>query len=200
MKLIVGLGNPGQKYEKTRHNAGFAVLRRFAERNGLPIPSKSQYGSHASVGFVANEKCILALPQSFMNRSGQPVASLMGYYSIPPEELIVVHDELALDFDTLRCKRAGGHGGHNGLRDIIRHIGASFIRVRVGIGSPPAGWDTSSYVLAKWKPSEQDVLSSFIDRASDAIESIVRDGIDAAMNHFNVRKDLSTIQQSPSQG
>ena len=198
MKLIVGLGNPGNKYNKTRHNVGFDVVNLLAERCGIAAPSKKQLGSLVASGQIANEKCVLALPQSFMNRSGQPVASLMGYYKVKPQDVIVVHDEIALEFNVVRCKKGGGHGGHNGLRDIVKHIGKEFLRVRMGIGTQPEGWDLAHYVLSKWNSNENDSLDDYMERGADAIESIVMDGITHSMNRFNVRN--TTPKKQPTDG
>ena len=120
-----------------------------------------------------------------MNRSGQPVASLMGYYKVAPQDVIVVHDELALDFGVVRCKKAGGHGGHNGLRDIIKHIGNGFLRVRIGIGAPKG--EQSNYVLSQWSSDQKNTIHDIFEKGCNAVEMIISDGIMAAMNTFNVR-------------
>ncbi len=185
MKLIVGLGNPGAKYIKTRHNIGFDVVLRFAEKMGGSAPTKKQYGALVGSHSFGSEKILYALPQTFMNLSGQPIASLMGYYKCTVKDIIVVHDELALDFATVRCKQSGGHGGHNGLRDTIKHIGNSFQRVRMGIGSPRG--DQARYVLSQFNSQEQSEMDSFVDRGVEAIEHILSSGIISAMNSFNVR-------------
>jgi PTH1 family peptidyl-tRNA hydrolase len=187
MKLVVGLGNPGKKYDKTRHNVGFAVVNRLAERWGIARLTKKQFGSFVADGQVSNKKCLLALPQSYMNRSGQPVASLMGYFKLTPQDVIVIHDELAMDYGVVRCKLGGGHGGHNGLRDIIQHIGKDFLRVRMGIGRPPQGWDQANYVLSRWSSIESSTTDEYLERGTAAIESILTDGIVQSMNVFNVR-------------
>jgi PTH1 family peptidyl-tRNA hydrolase len=185
MKLLVGLGNPGSKYVSTRHNVGFEVILHFADRLGTSAPTKKQYGALVGSHTFEGEKVLFALPQTFMNLSGQPVASLMGYYKCTSKDVIVLHDELALDFDTVRCKRSGGHGGHNGLRDIIKHIGNDFVRVRMGIGSPHG--DQADYVLSRFNSQEQPSLESFVARGCDAIAHILSSGINSAMNTFNVR-------------
>ena len=187
MYLIVGLGNPGKKYNGTRHNIGFDVVMDLAERWNLSAPTKKSFGSLVSDGIVAGHKCILALPQQYMNRSGQPVASLQGYYKIPNENIIVIHDDLDLDFSLIRCKQKGGHGGHNGLRDIIKHIGNEFLRVRFGVGRPPQGWDTANYVLGKWNAAEKSTLQDAKEDAVNALEAILKEGIEPAMNKFNIR-------------
>ena len=198
MKCIVGLGNPGNKYNQTRHNIGFDVVSALADKWNLSAPSKKQLGSFVSSGVIEDEKCILALPQSYMNRSGQPVASLMGYYKIKPQDIIVVHDEVALAFNVVRCKKNGGHGGHNGLRDIIQHIGKDFIRVRMGVGNKPHGWDLADYVLGKWKPDERESMDDFVATGTEVIGSILKVGITQSMNQFNVRK--TTPKQQSTDG
>ena len=122
-----------------------------------------------------------------MNRSGQPVASLQGYYKLSASQIIVVHDDMGIEFDSIRLKQKGGHGGHNGLRDIIKHIGDQFLRVRVGVGRPPAGLDPANFVLGKWRKEEKEILDFIIDKSIDSIEGIIREDIQVAMRKFNVR-------------
>ena len=122
-----------------------------------------------------------------MNRSGQPVRSLLGYYKLTPERLVVIHDDLDLPFGTVKLKNGGGHGGHNGLRDVNKAAGNGYARVRIGVGRPPEGWSVSDYVLGKWNPSEAKTIASVADRAANAVESVVRDGLEPSMNHFNQR-------------
>jgi peptidyl-tRNA hydrolase, PTH1 family len=188
MWLVVGLGNPGRRYAATRHNIGFTVIETLAHRWSIPVEGK-QLGSLVGAGRIGNDKALLARPQSFMNRSGQPVRSLMGYYKLDAEAVLVVHDDLDLAFGRVQVKRGGGHGGHNGLRDINKHAGKDYVRVRVGVGRPPEGWDTADYVLGKWTTAEQQDLTATVDRAADAVEGVLRDGLEAAMNRFNVRND-----------
>lgn len=186
MVLVVGLGNPGRKHEGTRHNVGFLVVDRLASRSGDTVTTK-QFGALTGKALVGGQRLVLAKPQGYMNRSGQPAISLRGYYKLDNSSVVVVHDDLDLPFGEVRAKQGGGHGGHNGLRDLTRAMQGSYLRVRVGIGRPPEGWDSADYVLGKWTGSEQDSLDQLVDRAADAVEAIVRDGIDAAMNQFNVR-------------
>lgn len=190
MHLVVGLGNPGRRYAWTRHNAGVLVVERLGRRWSIPTTAE-HYGSQVGNGAIGHERVILALPQSFMNRSGAPVASLLGYYKRPVQDLIVVHDDLDLPFGAVRVKRGGGHRGHNGLRDIIQHVGADFNRVRVGIGRPPDGWDPADFVLGRWTDQERAALDDVIDLAADAVEAILNDGVDAAVSQF---------QRSPVRG
>jgi PTH1 family peptidyl-tRNA hydrolase len=187
MWLIVGLGNPGARYEETRHNAGFLVVERLASRWSIDV-SQKLFGALVGAGQVAGHKVAMAMPQSFMNLSGQPTRSVMGFYKIPAERVLVVHDELDIPFGDVRLKVGGGHGGHNGLRDLGAQLGGpGFPRVRVGIGRPPAGWDTADYVLGRWNPTERDSLGAVLDTAADAVEAVLKDGVQLAMNQINAR-------------
>src|SRR6056300_185174 len=185
MHLVVGLGNPGLKYMNTRHNIGFDVVFELASRHCVDVPARSRSNSLISDVRIVNENCVLALPQQYMNRSGQPVASLMAYFKIPIEKVIVVHDELDIPFGSVRLKQQGGHGGHNGLRDIIQHIGKNFTRVRTGIGRPPAGWDTANFVLGKWSKTEMDGVPTLKGDACAAIEAVLTNGVLDAMQTIN---------------
>ncbi len=187
MGMVVGLGNPGRRYVDTRHNVGFAVIETLAHRWSIPAEGK-QLGALVGSGRISNNKAMLVRPQSFMNRSGTPVRSLMGYFKTPADKVVVVHDDLDLPFGRVQVKRGGGHGGHNGLRDLNKHVGPDYVRVRMGVGRPPQGWDTADYVLGKWTPSEKNELESLLEKGADAVESILRDGVEAAMNVVNVRK------------
>ncbi len=187
MYLVLGLGNPGRRYTRTRHNAGFLVADRLAARLGASLDRKPLGALVTSVR-VGDERVVLAQPQSFMNLSGQPAASLKGYYKVATDKIIVVHDELDLDFGQVRVKRGGGHAGHNGLRDIQARAGGNgFSRVRVGISRPPPEWETADYVLSRWTTQEASALDEVVDRAADAVECVVRDGVVEAMNRFNTR-------------
>jgi PTH1 family peptidyl-tRNA hydrolase len=186
MHLIVGLGNPGRKYERTRHNIGFRVVDRLAERWHSPVSGK-QLGALVSARAKVGEGAVLlAKPQSFMNRSGQPTVSLKGYYKVDATAVVVIHDDLDIPFGQLRVKSGGGHGGHNGLRDIKRAFGdQDFIRVRCGVSRPPAGWATADYVLGRWTDEEEEVLPSIVERAAEVAACVVKEGATAAMNQFN---------------
>jgi PTH1 family peptidyl-tRNA hydrolase len=185
--LVVGLGNPGRRYEATRHNVGFRVVERLAERWGFPVDAKDLFGAKVGEGQVRNTRVLVARPQGFMNLSGQPVISIAGFHKLGPDRVVVVHDDLDLPVGDVRCKVGGGHGGHNGLRDIIRVIGGDFLRVRYGIGRPPEGWEVADFVLGKWGPEEAALLGPGVERAADVIEVVLTEGAAAAMNQFNVR-------------
>jgi PTH1 family peptidyl-tRNA hydrolase len=187
VRFIAGLGNPGRKYDGTRHNVGFLVVDRLAERWSIDC-AKVQHGALVGSGPIKQEKAVLLKPQTFMNRSGHPTRSVVGYFKGQIDDLIVVHDELDLPFGAVRIKMGGGHGGHNGLRDLHKHMGGpGYIRVRVGIGRPPEGWETADYVLGKWNATEKDSLAEVVDKAADGVELFLTEGLEAAMNRFNVR-------------
>lgn len=180
--LVVGLGNPGPGYAGNRHNVGQMVLDELAGRVG------ERFTTHKAAARVAEgrlapggEKLILAKPNSYMNLSGGATAALLKFYSLEPDRLIVLHDELDLPFDAVKLKLGGGHGGHNGLRDIIAAIGTGdFVRVRVGIGRPPGRQDAADYVLRDFASAERTQLPLLIADAADATELVVREGLAAA--------------------
>jgi PTH1 family peptidyl-tRNA hydrolase len=184
MHLVVGLGNPGARYVRTRHNVGFLVVERLAARVGGAVERKL-FGALVADWARGDDRALLALPQQFMNLSGQPVASLLGFYKVPLERLVVVHDDMDLPAGRLRVRVGGGHGGHNGIRDIQRLLGAAFVRVRIGIGRPPEPMDPADYVLGAWTPAESAGLDTLLDTAADAVESILRNGVIKTMNTFN---------------
>jgi PTH1 family peptidyl-tRNA hydrolase len=184
--LVLGLGNPGARYERTRHNAGFLVVDRLAERVGADVTRK-QHGALVGSAEVDGARLVLAKPQSYMNLSGQPAASLRGFLKLATTDVVVVHDEVDLPFGSVRLKRGGGHGGHNGLRDLSEKLGPEYARVRVGVSRPPLGRDAAEHVLANWTADEQVLLDEILDRAADAVVSVVRVGLDEAMNSVNQR-------------
>ncbi len=186
MWLVLGLGNPGARYAGTRHNAGFLVLRELGRRWNLPVDRK-QLGALTARGQLAGEPVLMAMPQGYMNRSGAPAGALQRFYKLPVERVLVVHDELDLPLGTVRIKQGGGHGGHNGLRDLHDHLGADFARIRVGISRPPPEWDSADYVLGRWSDQQRELVPRAVDQAADAVEGVLSEGLIAAMNSFNVR-------------
>lgn len=183
--LVVGLGNPGPRYAATRHNVGFLVVGLLAERIGGRFKA---HRSRADVveGRLAGVRVVLVAPRSFMNESGGPVASVASFYKVPVESIIVVHDELDLPFGTLRLKRGGGDGGHNGLRSTTASLGSKeYVRVRFGIGRPPGRQDPADYVLREFTAAERKDLGFHVDRAADAVQALVSDGLEAAQNAYN---------------
>ena len=185
MKIIVGLGNPGRKYERTRHNAGFMAIDKLA---GLLRVELTQEKHHALIGKarMGPEEAILAKPQTYMNESGRAVGAILRSAYAEASDLIVLHDELDLALGTVRVKTGGGHGGHNGLRSIIENLGtADFIRVRIGIGRPEPGIDPADYVLSPFLGEERQAVPEIMARAAEAARVIVVEGPARAMNIIN---------------
>ena len=184
-QLIVGLGNPGPKYASTRHNAGFFVVELLAERVGGRFKAHRGRCDVVETSLDATP-VVLAKPKSYMNESGGPIASIARFYKVPVELITLVHDELDLPFGTLRLKRGGGDGGHNGLRSASAALGSrEYARVRFGIGRPPGQQDPADFVLREFTTAERKDLSFLVDRAADAVQALVRDGLEAAQNAYN---------------
>ena len=185
--LVVGLGNPGREYANTRHNVGQMVLDELASRASAPFKSHKT-DTHVAEGRVrpGGPKLILAKSNGYMNTSGGPVSRLLKFYSLEPAQLIVVQDELDIPFDTLKLKSGGGHGGHNGVRDIIKATGTGdFTRVRVGVGRPSGSRDAADHVLAAFSAAERKTLPILISDAADAVELITEQGLTAAQLKFH---------------
>jgi len=185
--LVVGLGNPGPRYEATRHNVGQMVVDELARRRGEVLrPHKAQARVAETWLRAGAAKLVLAKPNSFMNLSGGPVSSLAKFYGIEPDHVVVVHDELDIPFDTIKLKVGGGHGGHNGVRDIAKALGtADFPRVRVGIGRPVGRQDPADWVLDPFGAAERQNLPVLIADAADAVEELVGDGLLAAQQRHH---------------
>ena len=190
--LVVGLGNPGAQYARNRHNVGQMVLDELATRIGGSFRRHNRANAVVAEGFLrpGGPKLILGKPNSFMNLSGGPTAQLLDFYSLAPERLIVVHDELDIPFDTLRLKNGGGHGGHNGIRDIAAAIGTpDFTRVRVGIGRPPGRQAAADFVLRDFGKDERAVLPNLLADAADAVELVASSGLAAAQLRFHTASE-----------
>lgn len=182
--LIVGLGNPGRKYRSNRHNIGFMVVDRLAAANGIQS-SKVQNKAIVGDGRVAQQRVILAKPQTYMNSSGDAVGPLASFYKISPENIFVVYDEMDIPFGTIRLREKGGAGGHNGMKSIIQHIGQEFPRMRLGVGRPPGRLDPPAYLLQDFSNEQQPVVNDMIDEAIRAIETYLQEGIQMAMSKHN---------------
>ncbi|MFW5898920.1 MAG: aminoacyl-tRNA hydrolase [Jiangellaceae bacterium] len=187
--LVVGLGNPGASYAGTRHSVGHVVIELLAERAKEKLKGHRRGRADIAetrLGDPPGVRAVLARPRSYMNLSGGPVASLCDYFGVGPDRLVVVHDELDLPYGRLRVKYGGGDNGHNGVRSVRLAIGTGdFYRVRFGVGRPPGRMDPAAYVLKPWSPSERKELDLNVDRAADAVETLVTDGLAAAQNQFN---------------
>jgi PTH1 family peptidyl-tRNA hydrolase len=184
--LVVGLGNPGPAYAKTRHNAGYLVVEELADRMGSSWRAHRSRRADVVEGRLAGEPVVLARPRSYMNDSGGPVAALVSYYKPPVERLVVAHDDLDLGFGVVRLKRGGGDGGHNGLKSIRQSLGSpEFARVRLGIGRPPGHQDPADFVLSRFSSPERERLAEMVDAAAAAIEDILQNGIESSQNRLN---------------
>jgi len=185
--LVVGLGNPGPRYERTRHNIGQLVVDELADRR------REAFRAHRANARVAETwsrpggaRLILAKPNSFMNVSGGPVSGLASYYRVDPDHVVVVHDELDIPFDTIRLKTGGGHGGHNGVRDVAKALGTpDFPRVRVGVGRPPGSKDPADWVLEEFGAADRKSLPILVSDAADAVEQLVEEGLLPAQQRFH---------------
>jgi PTH1 family peptidyl-tRNA hydrolase len=185
MHLVVGLGNPGEQYADNRHNLGFMVADELARR-GRGAPPREKFGAALTEVAIGGHRLLLCKPLEFMNVSGQAVARVAAFWKVGLGETVVVHDELDVPFERLKLGMGGGPGGHNGVRSIIAALGdPGFARVRVGIGRPAPGRDPAAYVLSDFSRAEAAVLPELVGRAADAVETIVSDGLAAAMNRFN---------------
>ena len=187
IKLIVGLGNPGDKYTDTRHNAGEWLIERLARRFNVSLNSESKFFGKTARTLVNGKEVRLLVPTTFMNLSGKAVGALASFYRIKPEEILVIHDELDLLPGTAKLKQGGGHGGHNGLKDIVAQLGNNnnFYRLRIGIGHPGHRDLVAGYVLNKPSPADRDALEKVLDEATDCVEMIFKDGMVKATNRLN---------------
>lgn len=184
--LVVGLGNPGPRYEGNRHNIGFLVVDELAARMGGKLKAHKS-GAEVLEGRLAGRRVVLAKPRAFMNVSGGPVSSVLKFYKPELDQLAVVHDELDLPFGQVRLKLGGGENGHNGLRSITKSLGSKeYVRVRFGIGRPPGRMDPADFVLKDFSAAERKDLALEIDRCADAVEALVGQGLIAAQNTFHV--------------
>ncbi len=187
MKIIAGLGNPGDQYRMTRHNMGFLVLDALAEDAGIAV-QKKKFEALLGDGRMGAERVLLVKPQTFMNLSGQSVRQVIDFYQKTSEDLIVVHDDLDLPFGTVRVKVGGGDGGHKGVRSLMDHLGGgAFTRVRIGIGKPPFKDDTEHYVLQSFPKADLETLAGIVRTACEAVREILGTGVRPTMNRFNRR-------------
>ena len=189
MKIIVGLGNPGKEYGNTRHNIGFDVIDVLAEEEKISVLEK-KHKAIIGKGYIGGEKVILAKPVTYMNLSGESVRELVDYYKVDEkEDLIVISDDISLDVGQLRVRKKGSAGGHNGLKNIIQHLGHdTFMRVRMGVGEKPTGYDLADYVLGHFSKEERKVMDEAAKTAAEAIRTMINVDVDTAMNRFNQKK------------
>ncbi len=185
MKIIVGLGNPTREYEGTRHNVGFSVIYNISDKYNINVDTK-KHKALIGKGIIEGEKVILAMPQTYMNLSGESVRELVDYYKCDPEDIIVIYDDISLDVGKLRIRAKGSAGGHNGIKNIIAHLGTQeFPRIKVGVGEKPPRMDLADYVLGHFSKEEQPIIREGADKACDAVALMIKEDIATAMNKFN---------------
>ena len=189
MYIIAGLGNPDKKYEKTRHNIGFDTVDALAEKYNISITEKKHKALCGS-GVIEGVKVILAKPQTYMNLSGESIAEIVNFYKLDPEsEMLIIFDDISLAPGNIRVRKKGSAGGHNGIKSIISSVGTSnFMRIKVGVGEKPQGWDLADHVLGRFSSGDRKLVDEAIEFAADAVEKIITDGPDAAMNEYNRKR------------
>lgn len=192
MKLVVGLGNPGSRYEQTRHNVGFEVLRELARRHGSSRATV-KFEAELVELFLDGEKLVLLAPQTYMNESGRSVRKCFDFYQPAVEEIVVICDDMNLELGRLRWRGKGSAGGQKGLNDILRKLGTDDVpRLRIGVGRPPQGWDAADYVLSRFRADEAETAESTLRTAADSVEVWVREGIEACQNRFNTARETES--------
>lgn len=185
MYIIVGLGNPGEKYNGTRHNIGFDVITTLADKFNIKMDI-GKYKALCGKGVINGEKVILVKPMTYMNLSGECLRQLVDYYKVDPSDIIIIFDDISLDVGQIRLRKKGSAGGHNGIKSIIQHLGTQeFYRIKVGVGDKPKEWDLADYVLGRFPENEKAKVNESINRSIEACETILENDIDYAMNIFN---------------
>ncbi len=186
MFLVAGLGNPEKKYDNTRHNIGFEAIKLFCANNNITL-NKNKFKAIIGEGYIGSEKVIIALPQTYMNLSGESIGEIASFYKIPNENIIIAHDDISLDIGRIRIREKGSAGGHNGLKSIISHLGGDvFCRIKIGVGAPKhADYDLADFVLGSFTKDEQKILEPVLKDVSLAIECIIKDSASKAMNKYN---------------
>lgn len=185
MKIVVGLGNPDKKYEGTRHNIGFVAIDYLARKYNISVDTKKHKGLIGK-GMIDGQKVLLVKPQTYMNLSGECLRSIMDFYKLYPEDFIIIYDDINLDVGRIRIRKKGSAGGHNGIKSIISHLGGQdFPRLRIGVGEKPKGMDLANYVLGKFSKGENEIYDKLMPNVAGAIECMVWDDVDKAMNDYN---------------
>ena len=188
MYIIAGLGNPTREYEKTRHNVGFEVIDVLADMLGTTVEEKKFKGCYGR-GIIGGEKVLLLKPQTFMNLSGESIRAASDFYKVDPEHIIIIYDDISLDVGQLRIRKKGSAGGHNGIKNIIAHLGTQeFPRIKVGVGDKPKKMDLADYVLSRFSKEDRAAMEDAFKEAAKAVEVMITEGMDIAMNQFNGHK------------
>ena len=198
MTVIAGLGNPGKEYDKTKHNVGFWVIDQLAKEYNIDV-TKFKHKALIGDGVIAGKKVLLVKPQTYMNLSGDSIREILKFYKIPIEQFYVIYDDTSLPLSSVRIREKGSAGGHNGIKNIIAHLNTdAFIRIKVGIGEKPNGWDLADYVLAKFSKDDEPLILSGVEKASHAIEILLTKGIVEAMNQTNQKLKKENKKSKPS--
>ena len=185
MYLIVGLGNPEKEYSRTRHNMGFDTINQIAEKSAIKV-NKTKFNSLYGTGEIEGQKVILLKPQTYMNLSGTAIRDFMNFYKIPPENILVIYDDLDIEPGTIKIRKKGGPGTHNGMKSVVSEINTEdFARIRIGIGMPEYKSDLLNFILTRIPDEEYEILKTAINTAAEAVEAIIKTGIDSAMNRYN---------------
>ena len=198
MIVIAGLGNPGKEYDKTKHNVGFWVIDQLAKEYNIDV-TKFKHKALIGDGVIAGKKVLLVKPQTYMNLSGESIREILKFYKIPIEPFYVIYEDTSLPLSSVRIREKGSAGGHNGIKNIIAHLNTdAFIRIKVGIGEKPNGWDLADYVLAKFSKDDEPLILSGVEKASHAIEILLTKGIVEAMNQTNQKLKKENKKSKPS--
>ncbi|WP_066712633.1 aminoacyl-tRNA hydrolase [Clostridium sp. Marseille-P299] len=188
MYIIIGLGNPSKEYQATRHNIGFDAITRIADDYNISLDTK-KHKAICGKGMIGSERVILAQPQTYMNLSGESVRELIDFYKLTNKDIIVIYDDISLDVGQLRIRKKGSAGGHNGIKNIIAHLGTDeFMRIKVGVGDKPKDWDLADYVLARFPKEDEEKIREALKRTSNACDTIITKGIEEAMNLYNKKE------------
>lgn len=199
MHIIIGLGNPTEKYQATRHNIGWDAITRISDDYKIPLNSR-RHKAICGSGYIEGEKVILAQPLTYMNLSGECVRELVDYYKVSPENIIVIYDDISLEVGQLRIRKKGSAGGHNGIKSIISHLGTEdFPRIKIGVGDKPKEWDLADYVLSRFQGEEQTAIREALKDTSDACRIIITSEIEAAMNKYNKKKEKALQNKKAKQ-
>ena len=193
MIIITGLGNPGKQYDKTKHNVGFWVIDKLAKEYNIEV-TKFKHKALIGEGNIAGKKVLLVKPQTYLNLSGESIREIIKFYKVPLEQFYVIYDDTSLPLSNVRIREKGSAGGHNGIKNIIAHLGTDiFLRIKVGIGEKPNGWDLADYVLAPFSKDEEPLILSGVDKAYHAVELLLTKGIKEAMNQTNQKNKSEVI-------
>jgi len=185
MYIIIGLGNPDLRYAATRHNIGFDAITRISDDYDIPLDFR-KHKALCGRGYIGGEKVVLAQPQTYMNLSGESVRELIDFYKVSNEEIIVIYDDISLEVGQLRIRGKGSAGGHNGIKNIIQHLGTDeFPRIKIGVGDKPKDWDLADHVLSRFPKEEEPIIREALGKTSDAVKTIITNGMAAAMNIYN---------------